>query len=93
MNMFELAAALFVIFMVVGVIVLVAALIGGLFQLLLLPFALLAGLVKFVIVSILAVVGVVLAVVLGPILLVLGAIFLIPLLLLGGLTWAVAAAV
>ena len=89
--MFELAAALFVIFIVIGGIALVAALIGGLFQLLLLPFALIAGLVKFVIVSILAVVGVVLAVVVGPILLAIAAVFLLPLLLLGGMVWAVAA--
>ena len=89
--MFELAAALFVIFIVVGVVVLASALIGGLFQLLVLPFALIGALVKFVIVSVLAVVGAVLAVVLGPILLVIGAVFLIPLLLLGGMVWAVAA--
>ena len=89
--MFELAAALFVIFMVVGVIVLAAALIGGIFQLLLLPFALIAGLVKFVVVTVLTVVGIVLAVVLGPILLAIAAFFLVPMLLFGGMVWAVAA--
>ena len=91
--MFELMAVLFVILIAVGVIVLASALIGGLFQLLLLPFALIGILVKFVVVSILAVVGAVLMVVLGPILLVIAAVFLVPLLLLGGVTWAVAAAV
>ena len=45
--MFELAAALFVIFIGIGVIALAAAPIGGLFQLLLLPFALIGALVKF----------------------------------------------
>lgn len=91
--MFELMAVLFVILVAVGVIVLASALIGGLFQLLLLPFALIAGLVKLVVVSVLAVVGVVLAVVVGPILLAIAAVFLVPILLLGGLTWAVAAVV
>ena len=91
--MFELMAALFVILMAVGVIALVAALIGGLFKLLLIPLALFGVLVKLVVFSVLAVVGAVLMVVVGPILLVIAAVFLLPILLVGGLTWAVAAAV
>jgi hypothetical protein len=93
MTMFELAAALFVIFMAVGVIVLAVTLIGFLFKLLLIPLALFGVLVKFVVLSVLAVVGAVLMVVIGPILLGIAAVFLVPLLLLGGVTWAVAAAV
>lgn len=89
--MFELMAALFVIFIAIGVIALVAALVGGLFQLLVLPFALIGALLKFVVLSVLAVVGAVLIVVVGPILLVVAAVVLLPLLLLGGMVWAVAA--
>ena len=89
--MFELAAALFVILMAVGVIVLAATLIGFLFKLLLIPLALIGGFLKLLLVSVLALVGVVLAVVLGPILLAIAAVFLVPMLLLGGMVWAVAA--
>ena len=91
--MFELVAALFVIFIAVGVIVAAATLIGFLFEILLVPFALIAGLVKLFVVAVLTVVGIVLAVVLGPILLVIGAVLLVPMLLLGGMVWAVAAVV
>lgn len=86
--MFELAAALFVIFIAVGAVVMVATLIGFLFKLLFLPFVLIGGLVKFVVVSVLCVIGMVLAVVLGPVLLVIGAVFLVPVLIVGGLAWA-----
>lgn len=91
--MFELVAALFVIAVAVGVIVLAATLIGFVFEILFLPFALIAGLLKFLVVSVLVVVGIALAVVLGPILLALAAVFLVPMLLVGGFAWAVAAAV
>ena len=89
--MFELMAALFVILIAVGVIVFASALIGFLFKLLLVPLALIGGLVKFVLVSILAVVGIVLVVAFAPILLAVGAVLLVPALLLGGMVWAVAA--
>jgi hypothetical protein len=93
MTMFELVAALFVILVVVGVIALAATLIGFVFELLFLPFALIGGFIKFVVVSILTLVGIAIAVVVGPILLAIAAVFLVPMLLLGGVVWAVAAAV
>lgn len=89
--MFELVAALFVIFLAVGAIVLVATLIGFLFKLLVLPLALIGGVIEFVATAVLVVVGIVLAVVLGPILIAIAAFLLVPMLLLGGMVWAVAA--
>ena len=89
--MFELAAALFVIFMAIGAIVLAVTLIGFLFKLLILPLAVVGGVIELVATAVLVVVGIVLAVVVGPILIAIAAFFLMPMLLLGGMVWAVAA--
>lgn len=86
--MFELAA----LFLILGAVVVGFVLLGLMFEVLfhiaLIPLVVIGAMIKAVLVAVACVVGLVLAVVLGPILLFVGAVFLLPLLVVGGLAWA-----
>jgi hypothetical protein len=89
--MFELAG----LFMILGVVaaVVVALVVFGLlakivFKLALLPLFVAVGLLKLLLIPVLFLVGLLVAVIVGPVLLVIGAIFLVPILIVGGLVWA-----
>ena len=89
--MFELAA-LFMVLVVIAAVVAALALFGLLvklvFKLALLPLFLAVGLVKLILLPFMILAGLMVAVVVGPVLLVIGAFFLVPILIVGGLIWA-----
>lgn len=90
-------AALFVIAAVVGTVLLTLAVIGGLlkliFQVALLPVVAAVGLLKLLLIPLLAVVGILVLIAVGPVLLIALAALAVPVLMLGGLVWTVAAVV
>ncbi len=86
--MFELAALLLILGAVVVGFVLLGLLVKVLFHIALIPLLVVGAMIKAVLVAVACVVGLVLTVVLGPILLFVGALFLLPLLAVGGLAWA-----
>ena len=86
--MFELAALFLILGAVVVGFVLLVLLIKVLFHIALIPLMLMGVAIKTVFVAVACVVGLVLTVVLGPILLLFAAVFLLPVLAVGGLAWA-----
>ena len=86
--MFELAALFLILGAVVVGFVLLGLLVKVLFHIALVPLVLIGAVIKTVLVAVACVVGLVLTAVLGPILLLFAAVFLLPVLAVGGLAWA-----